>query len=108
MDLNELKLKSNGARKDVYYDYNDSAEFRWLNKPVQDSLNIFNGYNIDNVTLVGVGNIYLSAKQSQSMILCLETNTDIENVTPRPRSILNFKLNHLDICTRSRCFPIRY
>lgn len=102
MDLNELKLKSNGARTDIYYNYEDSAEARWLNKPVLDSTTIFNGFNIDNVTLNGIGNIYLSAKQSQSMILCLETNTDIENISPRPRSILNFKLNHLDLSKYNR------
>ena len=102
MDLNELKIRSNGARSDIPIDFNDSALARWLIKRVETEEMIFNGYDIDKVTLTGRGNIYLSAKQTSNMILCLETNTDIENVIPRPKSVLTFALNHLDLSKYNR------
>lgn len=108
MDLNELKIKSNGARLDVPYEYKDGAEFRWKNKKVYDELVLFNGYDMESVTLSGRGSIYLSAKQTQSMILCMETNTEVENISPRPRSILTFKLNNLNLSKFNRINALVY
>lgn len=104
MNLNELKILSNGARKEFNVDYKDSAEYRFLSKDVYDRLVIYDGRDLENVSLTGRGSLSLSPKMSpdEKMILCVTTNTEIENVTPRPYTILNFSIKNHDLSRYNR------
>ena len=104
MDLKELKLLSNGARREFNVDLRDSAEYRFLNKEVFDRLVIFDGSDLDCVSLNGRGSLSLSPKVSENekMILCVSTNTEIENITPRPFTELKIKLHHQDLSRYNR------
>ena len=104
MKLEELIIKSNGARKEIFEDETKGSEYRWQQKEVKESLVLFNGDSLDNVSLVGRGSLSLSSKYSNQnkFCLCVTTNTDIENVTPRPSTVLHFNLNNKDLSRYNR------
>ena len=110
MNLNELKILSNGARKEIKFEEKDSAYFKWLNKEVTDRLVIFDGSDYDACTLSGRGSLSLSPKVSpdEKMIICITTNTDIENVIPRPYTELKISLKHHDLSRFNRAHVKMY
>ena len=110
MKLDELIIKSNGARKEIFVDEEKSAEYRFNHKEVLDKLTLFNGDTLDGVTLTGRGTLSLSSKYSlqNKFCLCVSTNTDIENVTPRPSTSLRFDLGNRDLSKYNRMSALIY
>ena len=110
MKLDELIIKSNGARRDIAIDITKSAEYRFQNKEVKDKLVLFNGDTLDGVTLSGRGSLSLSSKYSvqNKFCLCVTTNTDIENITPRPSTSLRFDLGNRDLSKYNRMSALIY
>ena len=104
MKLEELIIKSNGARREIIEDETKGSEYRWQNKIVKDSLTLFDGDSLENVSLLGRGSLSLSSKYSNQnkFCLCVTTNTDIENVTPRPSTTIHFNLKGIDLSKYNR------
>ena len=110
MSLDKLIINSNGARKEIYDDFKNCSDFRFQNKEVFERNIIFDGKDLSNVSLVGRGSISLSSKfvKTNQFALCLSTNTDIENVNPRPSSSLKFSFNHLNLEKFNRMSALVY
>ena len=102
MKLDELIIRSNGARREILEDETKGSEYRWQHKEVKESLTLFDGDSLENVSLIGRGTMSLSSKHSNKFCLCVTTNTDIENVTPRPSTVLRFNLNNKDLSHYNR------
>lgn len=110
MKLDELIIKSNGARKEIIDDINNCSDTRFQNKEILDKLVIFDSKNFSNVSLSGRGIISLSSKYTKTnqFALCLSTNTDIENISPRPQSSLRFNLNGINLEKYNRISSLVY
>ena len=110
MKLEELIIKSNGARREISYDETKSSEYRWQNKEIIDKLTLFNGDTLENVSIIGRGSLSLSSKFSKDnkFNLCVTTNTDIENVTPRPSTTIRFNLGNRDLSSYNRMSALVY
>lgn len=107
MKLQGLINKSNAARKEIYENELNSSSYRFNNKQVYDRLVIYNADTLENVNLIGRGSISIE-KIDGDDALCLSTNTDIENITPRPSSSLYFSFNHLDLTKYNRISSMIY
>lgn len=110
MNLDELIIKSNGARKEIPDDFTKCSDYRWQQKEVKEKLVLFNGDTLDNVTLIGRGSLSLSSKYTLNnrFCLCVQTNTDIENISPRPSTSLRFNLNGADLSKYNRMSAMIY
>lgn len=110
MSLDELIIKSNGARKEIFDKEENCSEYRFKNKHVYEKLVIFDSKNFSNCTLNGRGSLSLSSKftKTNPFALCLSTSTDIENITPRPSSSLRFALNGLNLEKYNRMSALVY
>ena len=110
MNLDKLIINSNGARKEIFDSEENCSDFRFKNKKIYDKKVIFSGNDISNVTLNGRGSISLSSKyvKNGQFSLCLSTNTDIENIVPRPNSSLKFSYNHLNLNAFNRMSALIY
>ena len=110
MKLEDLIIESNGARREIPEDITLGSEYRWQHKTVKESKVLFNGDTLDDVSLVGRGTLSLSSKFStqNKFCLCVTTNTDIENVTPRPSTVLHFNLKGQDLSGYNRMSTMIY
>lgn len=81
MKTKEWIKQSNYAHKWVDEDTSLGAEHRWLNKTVYKEEQLWNGNDITNVSLVGVGSLsYDNFHKS----IRLDVNDDVEDLVPRP------------------------
>ena len=110
MNLDDLIIQSNGARKEIIEDETKCSEYRWQHKDIKDSLVLFNGDTLNNVTINGRGTLSLSSKHTlnNNFSLCVTTNTDIENITPRPSTSLHFEFNKVDLTKFNRMSAMIY
>ena len=110
MSLDDLIIKSNGARKEIFDKEENCSDYRFKNKHVYEKLVIFDSKNFSSCTLNGRGSISLSSKYTKTnpFALCLSTSTDIENITPRPSSSLRFALNGLNLEKYNRISALCY
>ena len=110
MKLEQLIIESNGARKEIPDDITLCSDYRWQHKQIKDSKVIFSGDTLDNVQLIGRGSLSLSSKFSNQnkFCLCVTTNTDIENISPRPSTSLHFTLDNLDLSKYNRMSAMIY
>ena len=110
MTLDKLIINSNGARKEIFDDDKNCSEYRFKNKKIYDKLVLFNSKDIAKVSLNGRGSISLSSKftMTNQFSLCLSTNTDIENISPRPNSSLKFNFDSLNLEKYNRMSALVY
>ena len=110
MTLDKLIINSNGARKEIFDEDKNCSEYRFKNKKIYDKLVLFNSKDIAKVSLNGRGSISLSSKftMTNQFSLCLSTNTDIENISPRPNSSLKFNFDSLNLEKYNRMSALVY
>lgn len=84
------------GRRDIKINLDNSFEKRRTHKICNKKMIYETG--LDNVTLKGRGNLVLTDDNIlyHKSVLTLETNTNIENVFPRPSSTISFSLKHED------------
>lgn len=97
MNYEKLALESLYARRTINPDLTKSFEYK-RNKDIKNKFIIYET-GLENVSLVGRGRIELSndLNYNHQNTLKLYTNTDIENISPRPSSSIKISLNHLDL-----------
>lgn len=93
-----LKLSEN-AHIMVEDDEKSRAEYRFEKKKVYKRLKLWNGKDLKNVTLNGVGE--LSYDPTIKAIKLLE-NDDVEDLNPRPNCTISISLNHHDLSEYNR------
>ena len=77
-------------------DEKNDSNYRFINKKVYKELLLYSGDTLENVILNGRGEISID-EIDNTKALCLKTNTDIENISPRPMSNITIKLDNLNI-----------
>lgn len=96
--LEKLIIDSRFAHKEIQPDLTASAEERWEEKDVKDFYQLYDGKDLENITLHGIGSVELSDELTHSGNKCilLSTNTDIEDIRPRPFSSIHFTITNND------------
>lgn len=104
-ELEELLEKSLYVHKEIpEVDSSRGAESTWLKKEVEDEKILFQGAQLDQVKLFGRGE--LSIDDTIGTIfpssLKIKTDTEIENIKPRPNTTIHIQLDHLDLTNYNR------
>lgn len=102
--MNEIKnwiKKSDDAHQIVIEKQKKGAEHLWLNKKVKQSVSLWNGKNLDNVRLNGVGTLGYDKKMKSIQLL---EDTNIENIHPRPSCSILLDLNERDCSEYNRVY----
>lgn len=89
MNVKKWIKESNCSYKWVNEKIKNGAEYRWLKKKVYSTKLLWNGTNLDQVSLKGVGNISLVDK-----MIKLELNDDVEDLVPRPNCTISINLDN--------------
>lgn len=93
-DLKKLLYRSLYVHKEIVANDADSAETRWLNKKIYDTVCLYDGTSLDNIELKDCLEAsidhqqYLTAGSSLKILL----STDVENVVPRPSPVIKIML----------------
>ena len=104
MDIKKLIY----AHKTLVGEGQDDASLRWKQKNIVESSVIYDCQSLENINLKGIGSLKLGSKDGYKDCLILSTNTDIENITPRPVSELSIKLDHVDLRSYNRISILVY
>lgn len=106
--VNKLIEDSFYAHKEMFDDYKNCAEYRWLNKEVKEELLLFDGSSLDKVELRNANiehqaKIGLSRKYAiHGFSLYATANTKIENIKPRPTFSLKINFGQIDLSKYNR------
>ena len=102
--LKKLLEQSAYAHQEMEDNLSLCAETRWLQKKVEKYLTIFSGNHQKKVITSGRASLEESEeiKYEGKNCLCLVTNTQIENISPRPGCSLNISLDKIDISEYNR------
>ncbi|MDD3191246.1 MAG: glycoside hydrolase family 9 protein [Bacilli bacterium] len=79
----------------------NGASYNWLHKTIAKEQIIFSGNSQENVELNGIGNLTLKQLNNETL-LCLQTNTDVEDKRPRPFSTVVLRLEEKDYSSYNR------
>lgn len=99
--LEKLIKESFAARREIKVDEKNDSNYRFINKKVYKELLLYSGDTLENVILNGRGEISID-EIDNTKALCLKTNTDIENISPRPMSNITIKLDNLNLTEYNR------
>lgn len=106
--VKDLIEKSFYANKEMFDDYENCAESRWLKKEVKEELLLFDGSSLENVELRNANSLHqakmgLSKKYKIHTFSLLATaNTKIENIKPRPSFSLKINFGKLNLSIYNR------
>lgn len=81
--------------------YENSAEKRWLGKVVKEEIILHDFKSLENIEFSGLGEIKLDEFEGSKIVKVI-TNTDIENILPRPSTNLRVNLNNIDLTNYNR------
>ena len=84
--VEKLLKESLLIHKEIKEEYENSAEFRWKNKVVEESYSLYDGDTINNVTYKDCLKVEISneLKETGSSALKITNSTNVENIIPRP------------------------
>lgn len=99
MDVNNWIKKSDYAHKMVEENIKNGAEYRHQQKKVENEELLWNGLNLDNVTLSGVGTLNFEDDSIR-----LDENDDIEDLEKRPNCSVVINLEKHDFTMYNRVY----
>ena len=109
--LEKILQESLYVHKEIPEENEENGAYnKWLKKEVKNKLILFkcDNKNIEKVILNGRGKVTIDNETFPYRTLKIETNTDIENVYPRPNTAIKISFDEIDLSNYNRISVLVY